>query len=210
MNYEQLLNKVSDLPFFTTGFLAADEKLTKIRLQLSRWVKDGRVVKIKKGIYTLAEPYRKIDPEPFAIANALKSPSYVSLQSALSWHGLIPEFVPVATSVTTGRPQVIETPLGRFEYRHVKTSMFCGYRKTSLSAKQDAFMANAEKALLDLVYLTPRGDSPEFLRELRLQNLDVIDIEKLFETARQTGSPKLERAASAVSDIAAGGDSRKL
>ncbi|MFO7914231.1 MAG: hypothetical protein R6U43_00880 [Candidatus Krumholzibacteriales bacterium] len=205
-----MLNKVSDLPFFTTGFLAADEKLAKIRLQLSRWVKDGRVIKIHKGLYTLARPYRKVDPEPFVIANALKSPSYVSLQSALSWHGLIPEFVPVTTSVTTARPQVIETPLGRFEYRHVKTSMFCGYRKINLSGRQDAFMANAEKAILDLVYLTPGGDSPEFLRELRLQNMDVIDLNNLFKLAGNTGSPKLERAAANISNIVSEGDGRKL
>ena len=209
MDFEQLMNKVSTLPFFTTGFMAADEKLTRVRLQLSRWVKDGKVIKIHKGLYTLARPYRKVDPEPFVIANALKSPSYVSLQSALSWQGLIPEFVPVTTSITTARPQVIETPLGRFEYRHVKTSMFCGYRKTNLSGRQDAFVANAEKALLDLVYLTPRGDSPEFLGELRLQNMDVINLKNLLKVARSTESPKLQRAALNIRSIVTEDEGRK-
>jgi len=195
MKFEQMVNKVSDLPFFTTGFLAADEKLVQIRLQLSRWVKDGRVIRINKGLYTLAKPYRKVDPEPFTVANALKSPSYVSLQSALSWYGLIPEFVPVTTSVTTARPQVIETPLGRFEYRHVKTGMFQGYERVRVSSVQDAFVASAEKAILDLVHLTPGADSYEYLKELRLQNMDVIDMKKLQQRASSAGSPKLQRAA---------------
>lgn len=210
MNFNKLLNKVSDLPFFTTGLLAADEKRTKIGLQLSRWVKNGRVIRIHKGLYTLAEPYRKIDPEPFTVANALKSPSYVSLQSALSWHGLIPEFVPVTTSVTTARPQVIETPLGSFEYRHIKPGMFHGYGKIRLSSKQDAFMASAEKAILDLVYLTPGGDSPELLKELRLQKMDLVDIDNLLHTARHTGSPKLKRAACNIRDIAAEDNEEEL
>ncbi|MBD3425345.1 MAG: hypothetical protein GF417_13000 [Candidatus Latescibacteria bacterium] len=198
-----MVNKVSDLPFFTTGLLAADDKLVKIRLQLSRWVKDGRVIKINKGMYTLARPYRKVDPEPFTVANALKSPSYVSLQSALSWHGLIPEFVPVTTSVTTARPQLIETPLGSFEYRHVKTGMFQGYAKIRLSGRQDAFVASSEKAILDLVHLTPGADSYEYLKELRLQNMDVIDMKKLQKSARNAGSPKLQRAAENIIELAA-------
>ncbi len=82
MNFSDLVKKIGELPYFGTSFLAAGESLSQIRLQLSRWVRDGKVVRLHKGLYVLAEPYRKVKPEPFAIANALKSPSYVSLQSA--------------------------------------------------------------------------------------------------------------------------------
>ena len=210
MKFEDLLKKVGDVPCFTSRFLAAGENLPQVRLQLARWVKDGRLIKLHKGFYTLAEPYRKIKPEFFSIANSLKSPSYVSLQSALSWHGLIPEFVPAITSITTARPQVIETPFGRFEYRHVNKNFFWGYQKVELSEKQQTFVAIAEKALLDLVYLTSGGDQQEFLKELRLQNLDKLSKDSLRQYADMSGSPKLKKAAINIETIINEGEGAEL
>ena len=63
-----------------------------------------------------------------------------------------------------------------------------------LTDKQAAFVAQPEKALLDLVYLTPGGDKPEFLEELRLQNLESINKEVLKEFVQRTRKPKLRRA----------------
>jgi len=194
MKFEDLLNKVADLPCFTTRFLAAGKNLAQIRLQLSRWVKNGKLIRLHKGLYALAEPYRKIKPQLFCIANSLKSASYVSLQSALAWYGLIPEFVPVVMSVTTGRPQTIETPMGRFDFRHINKSFFWGYQQVELTAGQTVFIARPEKALLDLVYLTPSGDKEEFIEELRIQNFEQIDKAVLREFAGKSQSPKLKRA----------------
>lgn len=194
MKFEDLLNKVADLPCFTTRFLAAGKNLAQIRLQLSRWTKNGRLIKLHKGLYAVAEPYRKIKPERFCIANNLKSASYVSLQSALAWYGLIPEFAPVVTSVTTGRPQTIETPMGRFDFRHIHKSFFWGYQQVELTAGQTAFIARPEKALLDLVYLTPGGDNEDFIEELRIQSPEQIDKVVLREFAERPQSPKLKRA----------------
>jgi predicted transcriptional regulator of viral defense system len=194
MKFVYLLNKVSDMPYFTTSFLAAGMNLAQIRLQLSRWVKDGRLIKLRKGLYSLAEPYRKIKPEPFCIANGLKPASYVSLQSALSWYGMIPEFVPVVTSVTTGRPRLIETPMGRFDFRHINKSFFWGYKQVELRAGQTAFVARPEKALLDLVHLTPGSDNEEFIEELRIQNIEQIDKAALREFAEKAQNPKFKRA----------------
>jgi len=60
MKFVNLLEKVSDLPVFTVRFLAAGENLAQIRLQINRWVKDGKIIRLHKGLYTLAEPYRKV------------------------------------------------------------------------------------------------------------------------------------------------------
>ena len=79
MKWVELLKNVSGNPVFTTGLVAAGEDLTQVRLQLSRWVKDGRLIKLRRGLYVLTEPYRKLAPEPFYVANALKTASYVSL-----------------------------------------------------------------------------------------------------------------------------------
>ena len=193
MKFVELLNKVSDLPVFKVRFLAAGGNLAQIRLQINRWVKDGKIIRLHKGLYTLAEPYRKVTAEPFSIANSLKQASYVSLHSALSWYGLIPEFVPAVTSITTGRPQTIESPLGRFEFRHVSKKYFWGYQQIGLKFDQTAFIALPEKALLDLIYLTAGSDQIEFTQELRLQNFEQINRAVLHEFVEKFQSPKLNR-----------------
>ncbi|RKY05931.1 MAG: hypothetical protein DRP65_12450 [Planctomycetota bacterium] len=194
MKFVNLLEKVSVLPVFTVRFLSAGENLAQIRLQINRWVKDGKIIRLHKGLYTLAEPYRKVAPEPFSIANSLKQASYVSLHSALSWYAMIPEFVPAVTSITTGRPQTIETPLGRFEFRHVSKKYFWGYQQVELKFGQTAFIAHPEKALLDLIYLTGGGEKKAFIEELRLQNFEQINRVVLREFVERFQSPKLNRA----------------
>jgi predicted transcriptional regulator of viral defense system len=122
-------------------------------------------------------------------------PSYVSLQSALAFYGLIPDVVPVTTSATTARPGRWETPLGVFAFRHIHTDLFTGYRMTDLGGGQQAFIATPAKALLDLIYLEPHGDTPAYLQELRLQNLEQLDPDALLRYAKRSDRPKLKRAA---------------
>jgi hypothetical protein len=105
---------------------------------------------------------------------------------------MIPEYVPVVTSVTTRRPGELSNPLGRFIYRHVARERFTGYRLVDLGRGQRAFLALPAKALLDLIYLTPGADRPEYLEELRLQNLEQLDPALLEQFAG--ASPKLKRA----------------
>jgi hypothetical protein len=128
--------------------------------------------------------------------------SYVSIQSALAHYALIPEYVPVVTSVTTGRPARWETPLGVFEFRHIKPDLWNGFKRLSLSGGQEAFVATPEKALLDLIYLYPQADSMAYLQELRLQNLDRLDVHRLMRLAVASRRPKLERASRLVQALA--------
>ena len=203
MNFEQLLHIVGDEPVFETGLLLAGEvDPDRVRRQLSRWVRAGRLYRLRRGLYALAPPYRKASPHPFLIANRLAHGSCVSLQSALAHYGLIPEYVPLVTSVTTGRPGRRETPLGAFEFRHLKPDLLFGYRRLDLGDGQAAFVAVPEKALLDLVYLTPGGDAPGYLRELRLQNLEQLDLEALQRMAARFDRPKVMRAAELLTALA--------
>ena len=203
MKLEELISKTGRLPCFTTGFLAAGQELRRVRLQLHRWCKAGKVLRLTRGLYCLAEPYRKCKAEPFAIANSLKRPSYVSLQSALAWHGLIPEFVPQTTSVTTGRPGVFETPLGRFSYRHLAPGKYWACETIDSGDCGPLIVARGEKALLDLVYLTTGGAEMSFLTELRLQNTERIDIDTLGELAGRFDSPKMQQARENIERIIA-------
>jgi predicted transcriptional regulator of viral defense system len=203
MDFKRLIEIVDNEPAFETGLLlAGDVDPANVRRQLSRWTKAKRLYQLRRGLYALAPPYQKTKPHPFVVANRMVRGSYVSCQSALAHYGLIPEHVPVVTSITTARPGRWDTPLGIYEFRHVKTGLFRGYRLTELSSDQRAFVASPEKALLDMIYLQAGGDSPPYLRELRLQNLDRLDPDALQRQADLTNSPKLRRAAAFVADLA--------
>jgi len=203
MEFGRLLEIVGDEPVFETGLLlAGDVDPADVRRQLSRWTRAGRLYQLRRGLYALAPPFQKVKPHPFLIANRMVRASYVSCQSVLAHYSLIPEHVPVTTSVTTARPARWDTPVGVYEFRHVKTDLFHGYRLIELSPGQRAFVASPEKALLDLVYLQPGGDTPGYLRELRLQNLDRLDLDALQRQVDLTHSPKLQRAAALVADLA--------
>ena len=203
MKFGELIEVVGDEPVFETGLLlAGDVDPVDVRRQVSRWTKAGRLCQLRRGLYALAPPYRKVKPHPFVIANRMVRGSYVSCQSGLAHHHLIPEYVPVVTSVTTGRPGRWDTPLGSFAFRHIKAELLHGYRPTELGGAQQAFVATPEKALLDLVHLHPGGDSPAYLRELRLQNLEALDLDGLQQQADLAGSPKLRRAAERVIALA--------
>jgi predicted transcriptional regulator of viral defense system len=128
--------------------------------------------------------------------------SYVSLQSALAYFGMIPEFVPVTTSVTTNRPVSWETRLGIFDFRHIQVDFFDGYRWVDLGNKQHAFIASPEKALLDLIYLEPVGETLDYLVELRLSNLNQLDWQLLGRLASRIEKPKLLRAIATLHKLA--------
>jgi predicted transcriptional regulator of viral defense system len=203
MEFSHLLEIVGDEPVFETGLLLAGEvDPANVRRPLSRWVKTGRLYQLRRGLYALAPPFQKVKPHPFLVANRLVRGSYVSLQSALAYHGLIPEAVPVTTSVAALRPARWDTPLGVYEYRHIKTGLLFGYRLTDIGDDQQAFVATPEKALLNLVHLQPRGDAPEYLHQLRLQNLERLDLDQWQSQAVRAKSPKLRRAADHVIKLA--------
>lgn len=150
---------------------------------------------LRRGVYAFHKRYASRQPHPFSVANALQKASYVSLQSALNYHGMIPEHVPVTTSVTTRRPEVLDTALGRFMFRHLKRHLFFGFTEQETAPGQRALLARPEKALIDLLYLTPGSDDPGYLEELRLE-WDVDFDPALFQEAVcRTASRKLARAA---------------
>ncbi|MHB8835170.1 MAG: hypothetical protein ACYC9Y_05600 [Candidatus Methylomirabilia bacterium] len=134
----------------------------------------------------------------------------MSLQAALAWHGVIPEHVPVVTSVGPGRPGTIRNPLAAFQYHHLAQGLLFGYSRVEVAPRQFAFIASPEKALLDLVHLTPGADSFGYLRELRLQNPAAIHVPLLNELAHRSGKAKLVRTAQLVRPLLAAGEGDAL
>ncbi len=137
------------------------------RNALTRWQKAGYLVKIRNGFYRLKDSPRKGSSELFFIANRIYQPSYISLQSALSWYGFIPEGVFTITSVSTLKTQNFQTPEGVFAYQTVRKNLFFGYRLEHFGAWRFK-IATPGKALLDLLYLNPHLDSEAHFVELRL------------------------------------------
>ena len=205
MEFNDLLGLVEDIPVFESAmFLAGNINPDIVHLQLTRWTKNGRVYQLRRGLYAIAPPYQKVKPHPFLIANLIQRASYVSAQSALAFHGLIPDTVHATLSVTTGRPGRRETPLGIFEFRHVKRELLRGYHMSELQSSkpsQQALVATPEKALLDLVYLQPGGDAPNYLRELRLQNLERLDMDELHRLAKIFNTSKVRRAVQVITRL---------
>jgi predicted transcriptional regulator of viral defense system len=202
MYFGELLRIVGREPVFEPGLLLAGDADPKyVRRQLSGWVQSGKLWQLRRGLYAVAPPHQKVSPHPFLVANRLLTGSYVSLQTALAYHHLIPEHVAAVTSVTTRRPGEWETLAGRFTYRHIKADLFFGYERRPVDDDQFAYLATPAKALLDLVYLQPGGDSQDYLESLRLQNLDQLDSDRVLHLAELSGRPKLRRAAHRIVDL---------
>ena len=202
MTFHHLLEIVEDEPVFETGFLVAGRSREPgLPAQLSRWCGSGRLVRLRRDLFALASPYRKVIPHPFLVANRLVPGSYVSGLSALAFASAIPEFVPEVTSCGPGRPHVRETPLGRYSFRYLKPALRSGYRLVDLGGDQKAFVASPEKAFLDLVHLQPGGGDPAWIDGLRL-NIEAFSPGRIEEMAALADRPKLIRAALYVRRLA--------
>lgn len=191
--------------FRSSQLMAGEHSPSGVRRQLDRWVKSGRIIPLRRGVYMLKNPHGTERAHPFLAANLLAVPSYVSLQSALSYYGMIPEYVPVVTSVTTGRPEEVETPLAKYIFRHVRDNLFFGFGEREISYGQRVLIAVPQKALVDLLYLTSRSDNSNYLRELRLTIPENFSWKELQATAGESGSNKVVEAVRKLSDLHRGG-----
>lgn len=151
------------------------------RNNITRWVSAGRLVKLRRGWYALSECAKERDFAPY-VAGKMVNPSYLSLQWALSYYGMIPESIVSFTSVTTLKPQHYDNALGNFVYQSMSPRLFFGFEPRALSNSRVYMMATPEKALLDLLYLHPEYCSEEDMAELRLDDdylAEELDVNQL-------------------------------
>ncbi len=193
MKWEQFYNDLKDQPFIESQYLhLLYSNKNEVELQLSRWLKQQKIHRLKRGYYILDEKYRQTKISEPAIAAVLKSPSYISVEKALEMYHLIPDVVYTFTSVTTKRrPAEFITAIGRFKYLCLKKEYFWGYRALG---EREGYIAEPEKALLDLFYLEQKKIDESFLHSLRLQNTEQLDREKLVAYARKMGVPFVIKA----------------
>lgn len=194
MKYDTFVAQHRDLAFFGPG--SAQENRGSHALQLTRWVHSGKLIHLKRGVYTLPADRRRARFSLRWLANAMYSPSYLSLDFVLSHHDLIPERVHAFTSVTRLKTATFQNPLGRFVYRHVKQTLFFGFEEVADEHGTRVLMAAPEKALLDLLYLRAAWEPTTdfFVKDLRLQQLDQLRTSRLKQFVVPYQSKKMSAA----------------
>ena len=123
------------------------------RDKISDLLKQGFIIRIKKGLYIFGDEYRRKPYSREILANLIYGPSYISLDFALQHYSLIPERVEALTSVTTGRSRRFLTPAGLFTYRKIPLKAFrIGMDRVEIGDDRAFLMATPEKALADKLY----------------------------------------------------------
>jgi predicted transcriptional regulator of viral defense system len=164
--------------------------LKKPRDKVSALISDGKIVKVKKGLYVFGEAWRNNPLSLEEIANLVYGPSCISFEYALNRYGLMAERSTVITSLAIGDTKTFYSPIGTFEYRATEREKFqIGIEYRHLGNEGGYFIASKEKALADLVYRTPGIRSLEQLRyflfeEMRIdetmfRNFDFHMLEKI-------------------------------
>jgi len=182
MKLTEFVKKYSkDQVIDSSTFSLLGEDAQNIRCQVQYWRRQGHLILLKRGVYVLSNDLRKQPLSMGFVSNFLLSPSYVSLEYALNYYDLIPEKVTVYTSITTKKTTKYKTPIGTFDYRSVKESIFCGFTRL-VDESQNYFIAYPEKALLDFFYFHQdlEGTEGEF-ESYRFQNLDIINLGRFDE-----------------------------
>jgi len=202
MRFDNLLQMVGDLPWFdfATVLQLSGEPRQNLRVRLYEWRKAGKLLSLRRGMYALAAPYRRVTGHPALLSNQLYTPSYISMHWALSYYGLIPEKTVVYTAVTSRVPRTFENEFGVFRYSNLKQKFFFGYRAVDMGG-ESVFMAAPEKALLDLWHLQSGVWAVDRMSEMRFQNFDVVSAERLKNHAGRFGLPRLTHAVSAWEQV---------
>ncbi len=180
MKEREFIEKNINMPVISShDFPLISDNPEMLRVQVHKWVKNETLIQLKRGLYIFNVPGVKKPPD-FYLANRIVFPSYVSMESALSYYELIPEAVYSTVSITTKKTNRFNNELGNFIYHHIKNEFFRGYRELEVE-EFSVNIADPEKSILDYLYL--KYLSVEELEEVRLQNLDILDREKLIKIA---------------------------
>jgi predicted transcriptional regulator of viral defense system len=207
MKYQDLVEMLGKQGFFDLASVVqlTDQRRETIRVQLYRWCKAGKLLPLRRGMYAFPETVNAAEINHAELANKLYMPSYISTYWALGFYGLIPEKVVTYTSVTTRVPRIFKNVFGSFKYKSIKRQAFFGYKAVNISGRK-AIIAEAEKALLDLWHFEKGKWGEQRMDEMRFQNVEVIDTERLNTYARRFQSPRLVKAASLWSSLATSRD----
>lgn len=184
---EKLLRK-KRLKVFSTRDLRMLLKISEVAAYrlLWRYEKKGFVVKLKRGLYALKTNL----PSTYLIANILYQPSYISFDTALSYHGIIPETIYSVTSATTKITRTFEASGVKYDYHRIKKSAYTGYKPIKYSGAL-ILMAEPEKALADYLYFIDIRQRGLYYERIDLRNIKRNKLIKYAKLFRRPGILKL-------------------
>jgi hypothetical protein len=169
-----ILSSVITTPYFFSYQLPRlfpKESPQSFKTQLSRLVKKGLLTRLKRGIYIF--PDRDIDE--LVLASILYQPSYVSLETALHIHGIIPDIPSTLTSVTSITPNTFVTSRGTFSYSRIDKKYYYGYTRITNQDNQLSYsLAEPEKALLDWMYIRKITDFNSLRVDLKVLDKSIL------------------------------------
>jgi predicted transcriptional regulator of viral defense system len=193
MQYIEIRANLKDFMVISANDISkVDQSFHKQRL--SEWQKKGYIKKIAKGYYIFSD-LEINESVLFIIANKIFDPSYVSLEMALSYYGLIPESVYSITSITSKKAYKLASPLGQFNYRKIKPESMFGYKLVNYQ-NHSFKIAEIEKAILDYFYVNSKLKTNGEFEELRINRdafQEKVDIKKLREYLAQFSNKVLEK-----------------
>ncbi len=208
LNAEALRRTIGREEFDYLSLLDALKGYARPRAKVTSLLRQGAIVRVKKGLYVFGPEIRR---HPFSLeilANTIYGPSYLSFEFALAHHGLIPEGVAEVTSASLGRNKRFDTPVGRFTYRALPERAFwIGVDRLELEHGGACLMATREKALADLLDVArgQRFGSPREMRTYLVDSLRIdegsllaLDSETLSSIAERYGSRRTRLLSEAV------------
>jgi len=163
------------------------------RRRLVEWQQKKYIQKIRNGYYCFLTKDRG-EGNMWYISNMIYKPSYVSLETALSYYNLIPEGVYLYTGVSTRKTVLFETALGNYKYHKIKKELFFGYKLEQIG-EYKVKLAEIEKTILDLFYFRKIEDRSELegIRINRMIAREIINKERLYTYLSEYKSPVMER-----------------
>jgi len=206
MKYSVFRKKFRKFPVLdtATAIRLTQEDPQVLRNQITRWVKNGELIQLKRGLYVFNEDERSRDVTRLFCANKIYEPSYISMETALSLYGIIPEGVAVITSVTAKVTKRFRNNAGSFFYQHIKAEAFRGFRQENFEGLP-VFIAEPEKAVLDFLYLNSarfgRDPQDQLRTSFRFQPETDLSPERMRELAGTFRSQRLDDLAEAALEI---------
>ena len=144
------------------------------RVKINDLLKKECIIRIKKGLYVFGAPLSKGPYSKEVLANLIYGPSYVSLDYALSFYGLIPERVETVTSITNKRNKIFKTPIGVFSYKYINPLNYSlGITLCKLDKYHTIIIATKEKALADTLYFSDKIEDASQMKEYLFENLRI-------------------------------------
>ena len=165
--------------------LFPEEKEKTIKNNFTRWLSKGYCARLKRDLYEFVERGREVRIPDLYVANRLYAPSYVSMETVLSIHSIIPDIAAGVTSVTTRPTRTFKNKYGAFFYRTCKSKAFTGYKLMTFNGFK-VHIADKEKALVDFLYYRLRSGFPLNFAEERFNRriLKKVNWEKAFFYAK--------------------------